>query len=743
MTAPTVRRDSASTTRLFAPLSERTLRFHEASRKRLAAPPPSPRGPAFDRAFFGTYAGRPHWERYARSVAAALANEPVYLFEDELLVGMLYQTSGAPAGYAADARWAEFCPWQQARRQIGALKDRYLVEGGAPGHVGWRWDRILREGVEGVMAELRRRLAGARDVKARRLYRGALLLWRAVLRWNALHVDALKDKRQGAHGAEAARLDRLIAICTRVPRWPARTFHEAVQSFHLQHLALMFESPYGGNGPGRLDYFLWPYLERDLADGVIGREEAKELIDELFIRFHERLGNADGWVEAVCVGGVHPDGRDAVNPLSHMVTHAIGALPLTHPSVYHRLGPDAPRAFVELACQYLAHGRNRAQIYNDPACVQAIAKSGVPVADARMYMAGGCMEISVQGAASDLNFTRTYNVAKTLELVLTGGLDLVSGARVLALDRALPDYPDFEALYAAFESQLAYEYRQMLAGLDIQSEMFARYRPAFLLSSLVDDCLARGREQQDGGARYHDYGFAPLAITSAADSLNGIRVAVFEEGFVSAAELLAAMKANFAGKEALQRRLAGIPAYGTHDATADGLCSRVLGSVCTLATRLRNRFGGQLKPMIFNFVWTPGTSAQLGARGDGSHAGDRIGHGMTPVSRAMTQGLTAAIGSHTSLDLSVVSGGATTMWDMDPQWVSPERLQAVLKTFMAGGGMIFQGNTTDVAEMENAMACPERHPDLIVRVGGFSARFTTLSPEVQREIVSRRRHARA
>jgi len=147
--------------------------------------------------------------------------------------------------------------------------------------------------------------------------------------------------------------------------------------------------------------------------------------------------------------------------------------------------------------------------------------------------------------------------------------------------------------------------------------------------------------------------------------------------------------------------------------------------------------------MIFNFVWTPGTSAQLGARGDGSHAGDRIGHGMTPVSRAMTQGLTAAIGSHTSLDLSVVSGGATTMWDMDPQWVSPERLQAVLKTFMAGGGMIFQGNTTDVAEMENAMACPERHPDLIVRVGGFSARFTTLSPEVQREIVSRRRHARA
>jgi formate C-acetyltransferase len=108
----------------------------------------------------------------------------------------------------------------------------------------------------------------------------------------------------------------------------------------------------------------------------------------------------------------------------------------------------------------------------------------------------------------------------------------------------------------------------------------------------------------------------------------------------------------------------------------------------------------------------------------------------------MTQGLTAAIGSHTSLDLSVVSGGATTMWDMDPQWLSSERMEAILRTFMAGGGMIFQGNTTDVGELEDAMQHPDRHPGLIVRVGGYSARFTTLSRELQREIASRRRHGR-
>ena len=116
--------------------------------------------------------------------------------------------------------------------------------------------------------------------------------------------------------------------------------------------------------------------------------------------------------------------------------------------------------------------------------------------------------------------------------------------------------------------------------------------------------------------------------------------------------------------------------------------------------------------------------------------------GMTPESRAMTRGLTAAINSHTSLDLSVVSGGATTMWDMDPQWIDPARMQAILGAFMAGGGMIFQGNTTSVADLEDALVRPECYPNLIVRVGGYSARFTALNPDLQREIVARRRHGR-
>jgi len=727
----------------FTPVSERIHRFREASRERALHTPPLQRQANLTRAFFGRYAERPFWERYARSMGDALEAEPIYLFDEEWLVGLTYQVSRAPQArdQAAEQLWEPYSAAFQMRQRQAQEIEPYLRVGGAPGHVGWRWDWILERGIEGHMQVIRQWLAHAPDEKARQLCEAALILWESVLRWNDRHVAALRERHERAEGAERERLERLIAICERVPRHPARTFHEAVQSFHLQHLAVMFENPFGGNGPGRVDYFLWPYLERDLAEGRTTLEEAKELIDELLIRFHERLEPADGWVEAVMVGGVRPDGSSAVNPLSYLLVDSIGALDLTHPSVYARLGQNTPEEFVDLNVQYLLRGWNRAQIYNDDACIPAIVGSGIAPEDAAMYMAGGCMEISVQGANSDLNFSCTHNVAKTLELVLNGGVDLLDGRQRVGLTKSLPDYATFEELYAAFEAELDRQYREMTRALDIASECYAEYRPCYLLSSLVQDCLERGREQQDGGARYHYYGFAPLGITSAADSLHAIKRAVYDRKLVSAEELLAAMRANYQGYEALQAQLNAIPRFGVEDSEADALCDRVLQSVGRCAAGQRTRFGGRIKPMIFNFVWTPTASRELGARADGVRAGDLIGHGMTPRSCAMTRGITAAMNSSTSLDYACVSGGATTMWDVDEQWITFDLMKALLMTFLRQGGMIFQGNATSVREMEDAYEHPEKYPNLIVRVGGFSARFVMLERDVQREIIQRHRHA--
>ena len=256
----------------------------------------------------------------------------------------------------------------------------------------------------------------------------------------------------------------------------------------------------------------------------------------------------------------------------------------------------------------------------------------------------------------------------------------------------------------------------------------------------MGDWLERGRNLHQGGARYHDYGGAPVGIPNAGDALYAVQHAVFDDRFCSAGELLAALRADFQGHEGLRARLCGLTKFGRDNAAADAMADRVLCSACDAFAGVRTRFGGRVKPMVFNFVWTPMASAALGASPDGRRAGQPIAHGLTPQATGMTAGITAALNSSTSLSLERGCGGATTMWDVDPGWATPAVMGALLRGFLARGGQIFQGNATSVGEMEQALEHPEQFPHLMVRVGGFSARFVSLDRALQEEIVRRHRH---
>ena len=350
------------------------------------------------------------------------------------------------------------------------------------------------------------------------------------------------------------------------------------------------------------------------------------------------------------------------------------------------------------------------------------------------------MEINSHGMNSDLQFSYWYNVPKTLELAMTGGEDLLTGKPRLAVDGSLATCESFEGFYGLFESEMRRTLHAKFRELDIYSEVMSAYRPTYALSALTSDCFERGREQQDGGARHSIYGGAPLGIQNAADALYAIKTAVFDEAFVSAEELVAALRADFDGHEALRAKLLAVPKFGQESAAADAMMDRVLQSVCAVHSDYINRHGWAIRPIVFTFVWASEMGAALGASPDGRRAGQAIGHGLTPQSLAMDKGITAAMQSHLSLDTSRVTGGASTMWDKDASTVTFPTLRAVFETFRRGGGMIFQGNTTDVAELEAAMARPEEFDHLIVRVGGFSARFNILGERVQRELIERHRH---
>ncbi len=740
-------------------LSETSRNFLQTAKERALNAQPTPRMVNRTRAFFELYHTEPIRKRKALTFAYELVNEPALIFKDCLLCGQIYHFPHQPwdkeiwhdydLGHThakrIEAELPEIIILADADHNGQMNGGKYQVSPihGAPGHIGWHWDWIVKDGIKSLF----KRIAIARpdaDDKGKVELECMHIALQSVLDWNERHVEVLHRQLLTASELEKVDIQQKIDILNRVPRQGARNFREAIQAFHISYLATIFENPHGGNGPGRLDYFLWPYLEKDLVSGVETIASARELIDELFIRFHERLGwTADGWVETIVVAGSNPDGSCAANPLSQIMVESIMALKeITHPSLYIRIPENAPEWLLDLATAYLLHGGNRAQILNDKAIVAAITRDGhIPAEDARMYMCGGCMEISPFAMNGDLLFTGFFNTAKVFEYVLTGGICLPTGRKVLPhLGNDLSGYSSFEAFYEAFIAELARILTLTFERLEIYSEESVKWRQLFLISSQVDDCIKKARVINDGGARYEDYGSTPLGITNCADSLSAICEAVFQQKFVTAAALLDALKHDFQGQESLRLKLAALPKYGQGNKAADTMMARLTADICAIYDRYENRHGAKMKPMIMTFMMAAPQGAALGASPDGRRAGTPIAQGITPQSCAMTQGITTAMMSASSIPVDHFAGGASHIWDIDPSYANDEVVKNLLNVFFKNGGQMFQGNVTDVNQLKEAQKTPENYGGLTVRVGGFSSVFVRLGKDYQDELIARRRH---
>ena len=685
----------------------------------------------------GQFAELPHWEKLARAMAFAIENQDVFAYEEDRIGGRIY--------YSREARPERYCPElnfeAEPRREFIELYPEaeelwhyQLIGTAAKGHITWFFDRILTHGTEGFKKKFEDALKRAKDEQAKEFYRGVIIMIDALQAFNDKHIEAY----------ERLGNTELAERMKKVPRYPAETFREAVQAFYMQHIVVMRENPFGGNGPGRLDYYLWPYLERDLKAGRCTFEEAREIIDELFLRIDERIYRSDRWVEAIVVGGTYANGASAVNPLTYIMIESIIDLNITHPSIYVRLPENPPEDLVSLCSKFMISGNNRAQILYDPAIIGALVKNGHPYRDAVEYACGGCMEIGIQGMTSDFLFIGKQNTSKMLELMITGGICLLSGEKVNAFkaNRGLADYDDFESFYTDFIAEAKRLTTIYLEEQDIYSKWAERNRPSYLISSMIDDCLSRGRNMHGGGAKYHDYGGAHLGLPNVADGLYAIKYALFDNKICTSEELIEALKANFAGYEKLRARLKAIPNYGLDNDDVDALANRVMSDFADMYLSYRTRWDGTGKPVILTFVWAPEAAKVLGATADGKNAHYMIAHGVSPACSSMTLGITAAINSCGKMPFDKFSGGASTMWDLDTSIACEKIVTAILKSFMEKGCQIFQGNTTPLEDLIEAKEHPENYEHLVVRVGGYSARFTRLEPSLQDEIIARFRHTK-
>lgn len=676
--------------------------------------------------------GQPVWEEAIP--ASKLSGE-----QKRRMLGWLAQD---PFGYQ---RLSAAAP-KPAQLQLAEEHGVVAVWGGDLNHSIRAYEKVLRLGFTGIATEVESVLAelSPADPDAA-VCRANLLAWQWICEsakgLGARHAAMARELADSCADENQKRdWDEIAEICERVPAQPARTFREAVQSLWFAHILTIWEDGINANGMGRIDQFLWRYLEHDLAAETITLDVAKEILAALWIKLYRPYD-----VQQMMIGGQHADGSDATNPLSYLVLDVTEGLGFVR-CLSARLHKQSPREFVSRCVDLLAVGGGIPFFFNDEALIPALVSRGIPLEDARGYAAIGCIEITIPGKANPHAVSHWINLAKCLELAINDGCDLLDGAQVGPRTGAFEDMRSIEDLVAAYSKQLEYFTEWAVYGSN-SSEIAHRsqYRLPYL-SLLTEDCVSRGLDIIEGGARYNYHSSAAMGIPNVADSLTAIRCAVFDEAKLSPGDMLAALRSNFAESEDLRLFLKNrLPKYGNDEPLPDTFAADLARQYCDLLARYSTPTGGTFFCHLFTFTLMLGYGKLTGASPDGRFAGDPLAYSVSPVQGRDKEGITAALNSLAKIPHNIAAASSSAILEVAPSLLEQsgrESFAALIVAAISKGVGQLQFNVVSADTLRAAQDNPDRYSNLCVRVSGFSQRFCLLDREMQDHIIARTKHSR-
>jgi len=636
-----------------------------------------------------------------------------------------------------------------------------FMEQRAPGHTVLD-DKIYRKGMRDFQEDIRRALANLDYLNDPEAYdkqeelKAMLICADALIRFAGRHAEKAEElAAQEPDPRRRAELRRIAEVCRRVPAYPPRDFWEAIQYYWFVHLGVTTElNTWDSFSPGRLDQHLYPFYRRGLEDGTLTREQAEELLQCLWIKFNNQPAPPKVGVTAaesatytdfaqINLGGLREDGSDGVNELTYLILDVVEEMRLLQPSASVQVSKKSPDAFIKRAARIIRTGFGQPSVFNADMVVQELLRQGKSLADARNGGTSGCVETGAFGKESYI-LTGYMNLPKILEITLNNGVDPRTGRRI-GLETGDPrNFASFDELFAAFERQLHYFVDVKVRGNNVIERLYARHMPAPFLSILIDDCIAKGKDYHDGGARYNTTYIQGVGLGSITDALTAIRYHVFDGRTVSMDELLTALRSDFTGHESLRQTLLHrTPKYGNDDDYADGVMRAVFEAYFRAVDGRPNTKGGcyhiNLLPTTVHVYF----GSVTGATPDGRKAGTPLSEGISPVQGADRRGPTAVLKSAAKMD-HARTGGTLLNQKFNPSLLRTEegldKFVQLIRTYFRLDGHHIQFNVVDAATLRAAQEHPEQYRSLIVRVAGYSDYFCDLTKALQDEIIARTEH---
>ncbi len=597
---------------------------------------------------------------------------------------------------------------------------------------------FLNEGVGGIIARIEKsREAHSDDTEALEFLDALEIEMRGLSRFIEGYARAAWRKAEECP-SHRETLSAMAMACGRVVYDAPRTFREALQLMWLTHLAFRITGR-SAMALGRVDQFLYPFYERDVAAGRLTEDEASELLACTFYKIGHDTVN-------IAIGGVKMDGSDALNRLSYAILHAVGACNIPGPNLSARIHSGTAEDFLDECLQVIGTGLGYPALMNDEVNIPALMRYGYAVEDARDYCMVGCIENFLQGRQPPWTDGR-FNTPKHIELALNRGVCMLTGVRQ-GPDTGDPDsFATMDDFMAAFETQLrhgASKYMRLFFNLN-ESVNPKTYKSP-LLSCFCRDCIGRAKDINEGGALYPSvHGACCMGIATVSDSLAAIEKLVFDTKQMTLSHLAECVKADFVGYEVERRLMLAAPKYGNDDEYADKYAVWFVEKMHEIFSRYHTRDGGGVYLAMAANTQNICEGRNVAATPDGRHAREALNDAASPMHGRDKNGPTAVVLSTTKPDYRLVACGTVLNQKYSPIMFKNdklrEKLRALIRVYFARGGQEMQINAVSRAILMDASEHPENYGGLVVRVSGFSAFYTSLSKDVQKDILERTEHS--
>jgi pyruvate-formate lyase len=674
----------------------------------------------------------------------------------------------------------------------------YGNAGATSGHLIPDHEKALKIGWKGILADLESRYArlNRRDQKGPK---GAQL--RAMMTAAAMPRDVAAKYADACLNLASEQLDtrrrqellQMAHILVRVPWEPVRTFWEAVQALWINHMLIMSDENYPGPGTsfGRIDHYLLPYWEYSLSHGM-EREFGKEILKCFWVHCNTvydamiRNGNqgiTSGFGQLITLSGMGANGRDMTNDLTYAMLEVIDEMtPILEPKPNVRLHRNSPDELLDKVVDMISVSQGSPFLLNfderSMAGLMLEAKKAdithlINEQNIHDYAPVGCLENTMAGNDRSGTVDVNLNLLKAVELVLTGGKDLMPFINPMTgkQEKIKQDGPNtgeasnfksWDEFWNAYARQTEYIIRKSVEVYEASESLRARYFPTPYLSCLVGGCAEKGLDITQGGAEINLTTLETVTYATTVDSLLAIKYLVYDKKKCTMAELIAALKDNWQGHEILQAVAKNkAPKYGRDDDAADAMAGQVMNLWCSETWKHKTKSTGRrFRPGMLSWNYWAGDGFIMAASADGRPRGQFLSNAICPSNGADIKGPTsnansvgkvlggkAADGNGDWQEFfNCLPNGASHTITFNPSIIRDsehkQKFKAFLQAYCENGGSALQINMLDPDLLRDAQKHPQNYRHLLVRITGYNAYFTAVGRELQDEVIQRVSHGR-